>query len=226
MHCNAKPQLTQAIWLLIYGICCLLYGICCLLYSICCLLHGICCLLYGLCHTVCAGGQGFADVAVTCLARAAGDTPHSKQKEEAQGPPLSPNLTWQELQGHISSAGSSPEKARAGLLGAAFGAAANVFKAIGNPGKSGKGRLHLIQIDMHHIVYLSYTFLDMHFKTSPGSLDSVYVRCIFSKQNSNLTTTSTVVGAISSGWIWLTLLCTLSLPAVHALDLFNKRISS
>lgn len=87
-----------------------------------------------------AGGQGFADVAVTCLTRAA--APHSQQKEEVQGPPLSPNLTWQELQGHT---GSSPEKARAGLLGAAFGAAANAFKAIGNPGKSGKSRL---QIDM------------------------------------------------------------------------------
>lgn len=102
--------------------------------------------------SVCAGGQGFADVAVTCLTRAAAS--HIQQKEEAQGPPLSPNLTWQELQGHTTSASSSPEKARAGLLGAAFGAAANAFKAIGNPGKSSKGRLYMLQIwvaDVHHV---------------------------------------------------------------------------
>ena len=48
-----------------------------------------------------AGGQGFADVAVTCLTRVA--SPHSQQTEEAQGPPLSPNLTWQEQQGHCCS---------------------------------------------------------------------------------------------------------------------------
>lgn len=153
MHCNARAQLRQAIWLLPFGVWCLLYAVCRLLYDLCC--------------TVLAGAQGFADVAVSCLARAA--APHSQQKEDAQGPPLSPNLTWQELQGHTTSAGSSPEKARAGLLGAAFGAAANAFKAIGNPGKSSKGRLYTIQMDMHHILHLSCGFLDMHFNISTGS---------------------------------------------------------
>lgn len=81
-----------------------------------------------------AGGQGFADVAVTCLTQAAavGNQP----ADALQGPPLSPNLTWQELQGHSASPGSSPEQKRGGLLGTAFGAAANVFKAINNPAKS------------------------------------------------------------------------------------------
>ncbi|KAL3143466.1 hypothetical protein ABBQ38_002277 [Trebouxia sp. C0009 RCD-2024] len=79
------------------------------------------------------GGLGFADVAVTCLARA---TPLRQEPEEARGPPLSPNLTWQELQGQSSPAGASPEKPRAGLLGSAFGAAANALKAISNPARS------------------------------------------------------------------------------------------
>ena len=108
-----------------------------------------------------AGGQGFADVAVTCLARAA--APHGQQTEEAQGPPLSPNLTWQELQGQSTSAGSSPEKARAGLFGAAFGAAANALKAIGNPGKS-----RLLTIYMRDMLCLGLCFLDRH-NNSPGA---------------------------------------------------------
>ena len=105
-------------------------------------------------HLAFAGGQGFADVAVTCLTRAAAP---SQQTEEARGPPLSPNLTWQELQGRSISAGSSPEQARAGLLGAAFGAAANALKAIGNLGKS-----RLLMIETHHMLRLGLCFLDRH----------------------------------------------------------------
>lgn len=102
-----------------------------------------------------AGGQGFADVAVTCLTRVA--APPSQQTEEAQGPPLSPNLTWQELQGHSTSAGSSPEKTRAGLLGAAFGAAANALKAMGNSGKS-----RLLTINMYNMSRWGLCFLNRH----------------------------------------------------------------
>lgn len=97
---------------------------------------------------VLAGGKGFADVAVTCLTRAA---PHSQQTEKwSQGPPVSPNLTWQELQGHPTSAGATPEKARAGLLGSALGAAANAFKAIGNPARNVKSKLQTTQTYKHH----------------------------------------------------------------------------
>ena len=92
-------------------------------------------------HVASAGGQGFADVAVTCLTRAAAPI---QQTEDARGPPRSPNLTWQELQGHSMSARNSPEQARTGLLWAAFGAAANALKAIANPGKSGKSTLLMI----------------------------------------------------------------------------------
>ena len=87
---------------------------------------------------VSAGGLGFADVAVTCLAHAA---PLRQEAEEARGPSLSPNLTWQELQGQSSPAGASPDKTRAGLLGSALGAAANALKAIGNPARSARSRL-------------------------------------------------------------------------------------
>lgn len=86
---------------------------------------------------VSAGGLGFADVAVTCLTRAA---PLRQQTEEARAPPLSPNLTWQELQGQAPPAGPSPGKTRAGLLGSAFGAAANALKAIGNPARNATSR--------------------------------------------------------------------------------------
>ena len=76
------------------------------------------------------GGQGFADVAVTCLTQAATD---GQQSNTPRAPPLSPNLTWQELQGPSQSPGSSPEQKKTGILGSALGAAANVFRAIGNP---------------------------------------------------------------------------------------------
>ncbi|DBA87122.1 TPA: hypothetical protein ACH3X2_005227 [Trebouxia sp. C0005] len=81
------------------------------------------------------GGLGFADVAVTCLPQAASDSQASAQTLAQQQPPLSPNLTWQELQGHSASPNSSPEQKKNKLLGSAFGAAANVLKAIGNPAK-------------------------------------------------------------------------------------------
>jgi len=75
-------------------------------------------------------------VAVTCLVQATQDS----QQGNAQGlsqqqPPLSPNLTWQELQGRSASPDKSPDHKKKGLLGSAFGAAANVLKAIGNPAK-------------------------------------------------------------------------------------------
>ena len=82
-----------------------------------------------------AGGLGFADVAVTCLPQAASDSQGNAQGLAQQQPPLSPNLTWQELQGHSESPNSSPEQKKNRLLGSAFGAAANVLKAIGNPAK-------------------------------------------------------------------------------------------
>ena len=81
----------------------------------------------------CTGGQGFADVAVTCLAQSA---PISQQNDAPKEPPLSPNLTWQELQGRSASPGGSPEQKKSGLLGSTIGAAANVLKAIANPGRS------------------------------------------------------------------------------------------
>ena len=83
-----------------------------------------------------AGGLGFADVAVTCLPQATSDSQQgSIQGLSPQQPPLSPNLTWQELQGHSGSRDNSPEQKKNGLLGSAFGAAANILKAIGNPAK-------------------------------------------------------------------------------------------
>lgn len=82
------------------------------------------------------GGLGFADVAVTCLPQAASDSLDNAQALAQQEPPLSPNLTWQELQGHSGSPNSSPEQKKNRLLGSAFGAAANMLKAIGNPAKS------------------------------------------------------------------------------------------
>ncbi len=82
-----------------------------------------------------AGGLGFADVAVTCLPQAASDSQGNVQALTQQQPPLSPNLTWQELQGHSGSPNSSPEQKKNRLLGSAFGAAANVLKAISNPAK-------------------------------------------------------------------------------------------
>ncbi|KAL0045379.1 hypothetical protein WJX82_005344 [Trebouxia sp. C0006] len=81
------------------------------------------------------GGLGFADVAITCLPQAASDSQGNAQALAQQQPPLSPNLTWQELQGHSGSPNSSPEQKKNRLLGSAFGAAANVLKAIGNPAK-------------------------------------------------------------------------------------------
>ena len=59
-------------------------------------------------------------------------------KAMPRAPPLSHSLTWQELQGLSHSPGSSPEQKKTGILGSALGAAANVFRAIGNPDK---GRL-------------------------------------------------------------------------------------
>ncbi|DBA75282.1 hypothetical protein WJX77_005189 [Trebouxia sp. C0004] len=81
------------------------------------------------------GGLGFADVAVTCLPQAASDSQGNAQALAQQQPPLSPNLTWQELQGHSASPSSSPEQKKNRLLGSAFGAAAYVLKTIGNPAK-------------------------------------------------------------------------------------------
>jgi len=74
-------------------------------------------------------------VAITCLPQAASDSQGNAQALAQQQPPLSPNLTWQELQGHSGSPNSSPEQKKNRLLGSAFGAAANVLKAIGNPAK-------------------------------------------------------------------------------------------
>lgn len=75
-------------------------------------------------------------MAVTCLPQAASDSQQgTAQGLSPQQPPLSPNLTWQELQGHSGSRDNSPERKKNGLLGSAFGAAANIFKAIGNPAK-------------------------------------------------------------------------------------------
>lgn len=82
-----------------------------------------------------AGGLGFADVAVTCLPQTASDSQGNAQALAQQQPPLSPNLTWQELQGHSGPPNSSLEQKKNRLLGSAFGAAANVLKAIGNPAK-------------------------------------------------------------------------------------------
>lgn len=82
-----------------------------------------------------AGGQGFANVAVTCLLQAASGNQNTAQIPTMQQPPLSPNLTWQELQGHSASPDKSHDQKKTGLLGSAIGAAANVFKAIGNPAK-------------------------------------------------------------------------------------------
>lgn len=81
------------------------------------------------------GGQGFANVAVTCLLQAASGNQNTAQIPTVQQPPLSPNLTWQELQGHSASPDKSHDQKKTGLLGSAIGAAANVFKAIGNPAK-------------------------------------------------------------------------------------------
>lgn len=95
-----------------------------------------------------AGGLGFADVAVTCLPQAASDSQASAQTLAQQQPPLSPNLTWQELQGHSASPNSSPEQKKNKLLGSAFGAAANVLKAIGNPAKGEFGN-SIKQVCLH-----------------------------------------------------------------------------
>lgn len=74
-------------------------------------------------------------MAVTCLPQAASDSHGNAQGLAQQQPPLSPNLTWQELQGHSGPPNSSLEQKKNRLLGSAFGAAANVLKAIGNPAK-------------------------------------------------------------------------------------------
>ena len=95
-----------------------------------------------------AGGVGFADVAVTCLPQAASDSQGSAQALAQHQPPLSPNLTWQELQGHSGSPNSSPEQKKNRLLGSAFGAAANVLKAISNPAKGEFGN-SMKQLCMH-----------------------------------------------------------------------------
>lgn len=145
-----------------------------------------------------AGGQGFADVAVTCLTRVA--AAHSQQTEEAQGPPLSPNLTWQELQGHSTSAGSSPEKTRAGLLGAAFGAAANALKAVGKPGKS-----RLLTTGLYVMVCLGLCFLDIHH----NFLVSSHLHCVSGTHNKwkgmlqpSCCNLQCIVGKLSKIWIW------------------------
>lgn len=51
--------------------------------------------------------------------------------------PMSPSLTWEELRGGASPSPSPPAKQRAGLLGSALGAAAQVVKRVANasPGK-------------------------------------------------------------------------------------------
>ena len=103
-------------------------------------------------------------MAVTCLPQAAPNSLGNAQALAQQQPPLSPNLTWQELQGHSGSPNSSPEQKKNRLLGSAFGAAANVLKAIGNPAKGECGN------SMNHFSQLVQTQLCVSAPTLPDHL--------------------------------------------------------
>ena len=83
-----------------------------------------------------AARQGFAYVRVTCLPQTVAAIQSTRAQNTSNQPPLSPSLSWQELQGHSASPEKSSAPTRGGFLGTALGAASNALRAIANPARS------------------------------------------------------------------------------------------